>query len=302
MTGISIGIILIIVAFALKATAKEIGGDAKVRPAIVFLRIFGILFIIGGALLSTVTIVPAGYRAVLMNFGAVSGTLNEGINFIAPGVNTVELLEVRTQKEESQATAASRDLQIVTTSVALNFRVDPLMAAKVYQNLGLRYKERIIDPAVQESIKAVTAQYTAEDLIRKRTEVKNLVEQQITARLKPYGIIVDPAGVSITNFNFSEEFNKAIEQKQVAQQEAEKQKYLLQRAEMEKQTEIARAQGKSQAAKLNAEALKVQGGGLVIAREWIERWDGKLPSVNAGGSGSGGGFIIDISTLMKGAQ
>jgi len=302
MAGISFGIILLIVAFAIKAASKEMASTAKVGPTLIFLRIFGVLFIIGGALMSMVTIVPAGHRAVLMNFGAVTGSLNEGINFIVPGINTVEILEVRTQKEESQATAASRDLQIVTTSVALNFRVDPAMTAKVYQNLGLRYKDRIIDPAVQESIKAVTAQYTAEDLIRKRTEVKNLVETQITNRVKPYGIIVEPAGVSITNFNFSEEFNKAIEQKQVAQQEAEKQKYLLQRAEMEKQTEVARAEGKSQAAKLNAESLKVQGGGLVIAREWIEKWDGKLPSVNAAGGGSGGGFIIDISTLMKGAQ
>jgi regulator of protease activity HflC (stomatin/prohibitin superfamily) len=302
MTAITFGVILVIVSFALRAASKEVGGIDKMQPAIVLMRIFGVIAIVAGVILSTVTIVPAGYRAVLMNFGAVKGSLNEGLNFIVPGINTVELMEVRTQKEESQATAASRDLQIVTTSLALNFRIDPAMVPKVYQTLGLRYKERIIDPVVQESIKAITAQYTAEDLIRKRTEVKNLVEDQITDRLKPYGILVAPSGVSITNFNFSDEFNKAIEQKQVAQQEAEKQKYLLQRAEMEKQTEVARAEGKSQAAKLNAEALKVQGGALVIAREWIDKWDGKLPNVNAGGGGSAGGFIIDISALMKASQ
>jgi regulator of protease activity HflC (stomatin/prohibitin superfamily) len=118
----------------------------------------------------------------------------------------------------------------------------------------------------------------------------------ITKRLKAYDIIVEPSGLSITNFDFSPEFNRAIEQKQVAQQEAEKQKYILQQAELQKQTEVARAEGTAQAAKLNAEALKVQGAGLVIAREWIEKWDGKLPNVYGG---TGGGMIFDLSTLMK---
>ena len=99
------------------------------------------------------------------------------------------------------------------------------------------------------------------------------------------------------NFDFSPEFNKAIEQKQVAQQEAEKQKYVLQQAELQKQTAIAKAQGTAEAAKLNAESLKVQGAGLVIAREWIEKWDGKLPSVY-GATGSGG-MIFDLGSLMR---
>ena len=116
------------------------------------------------------------------------------------------------------------------------------------------------------------------------------------APAQQHNLVVETA--SITNFDFSPEFNKAIEAKQVAQQEAEKQKYVLQQADLQRQTEVTRAEGKAQAAKLTAESLKANGGALVIAREWIEKWDGKLPNVSAGGAG-GGSFMIDLSSLMK---
>jgi len=124
--------------------------------------------------------------------------------------------------------------------------------------------------------------------------VKQEVEAEITKRLKQYNLIVEPSGLSITNFDFSPEFNKAIEAKQVAQQEAEQQKYVLQQAELQKQTAIAKAEGVSQAAKLNAAALQVSGGSLVIAREWIDKWDGKLPQVSSGGQ-----FMIDLRDLLN---
>jgi regulator of protease activity HflC (stomatin/prohibitin superfamily) len=242
-------------------------------------------------------IVPAGYRGVKIHLGAVRGKLSEGFHFIVPFFQNVELMEVRTQKEESQASAASKDLQIVTTTLALNFRVDPDKVDVLFRNVGTQYKARIIDPAVQESIKVVTAQYTAEELIKLRSKVKAEVELDITERLGAYNIIVEPAGLSITNFDFSPEFNKAIEQKQVAQQQAEQQRYILQKAELEKQTAITIAQGKSEAAKLNAEALRVQGGSLVIAREWIEKWNGTLPAVYGGQ-----GMIIDLGSLLRDQQ
>jgi regulator of protease activity HflC (stomatin/prohibitin superfamily) len=261
--------------------------------------VIGVIMILGGSLVGSVVIVPAGHRAVLMRFGAVQGQLGEGMSVIMPGVNTIQLMEVRTQKEESQASAASRDLQTVTTNLALNFRVDPSKVAEIFKEVGTEYKARIIDPVVQESIKEVTAQYTAEELIKLRPQVKAKVEEVMGRRLSAYHIIVEPGGLSITNFDFSPEFKKAIEEKQVAQQTAEKQKYVLQQAELEKQTEVTRAQGKAQAAKLNAEALKVQGGGLVVAREWIEKWNGSLPQVSGGG---GQGFMIDISKLIATGQ
>ena len=145
----------------------------------------------------------------------------------------------------------------------------------------------------------VTAQYTAEELIKQRAKVKAEVELDITRRLQAYDLVVEPSGLSITNFDFSPEFNLAIEAKQVAQQEAEKQHYVLQKAELERQTQVTRARGASEAAKLNAAALQVQGGSKVIAREWIEKWDGHVPTVSGSG---GGGVIIDINSLLQRGQ
>jgi regulator of protease activity HflC (stomatin/prohibitin superfamily) len=293
-----VGFIVLVFSFVLRGLNKQTPEHVNFSAYAWATRAVGLLMIMGGVLMSAVVIVPTGNRAVLLRFGAAYNTLEEGIHLITPGMDSVYLMETRTQKEESKATAASRDLQTVTTSLALNFHIDPSRLASIYRNVGSEYNSRIIDPAVQESVKTVTAKYTAEELIKNRAQVKAEVELDITHRLKAYDIIVEPAGLSITNFDFSPEFNKAIEQKQVAQQEAEKQKYVLQQAELQKQTEIAKAQGTAKAAQLNAEALKVQGAGLVIAREWIEKWDGKLPSVYGAGSG-GGGMIFDLSTLMK---
>ncbi|HWA84506.1 MAG TPA: prohibitin family protein [Fimbriimonadaceae bacterium] len=293
------GFIIFIFSFVLKGLNKQTPDHINMNAYAWTARVVGVLMIIGGLLMAAVVIVPSGNRGVLLRFGAAYGDLTEGIHLITPGMDSIVLMETRTQKEESKATAASRDLQTVTTSLALNFHVDPSRIASIYRNVGTEYNNRIIDPAVQESLKTVTAKYTAEELIKNRSQVKAEVEQDITARLKAYDIIVEPAGLSITNFDFSPEFNRAIEAKQVAQQEAEKQKYVLQQATLQKQTDVTKAEGTAQAAKLNAESLKVQGGALVIAREWIEKWDGRLPSVSAGGGSGAGGMILDLSSLLK---
>jgi regulator of protease activity HflC (stomatin/prohibitin superfamily) len=235
---------------------------------------------------------------VLLRFGAVRGVLSEGIHMIVPYMNRVEFMEVRTQKEESEASAASKDLQMVSTTLALNFHVDPGKAGDLYRRVGLDFKARVIDPAVQESIKMVTAQFTAEQLIKNRSMVKAQVEAEITRRLEAYDVIVEPMGLSITNFSFSRDFELAIEAKQVAQQDAEKQKYVLQMADLQRQTQVTRAQGAAEAARLNAAALQAQGGSKVLAREWIEKWDGHVPTV----SGTGNGVILDINSLMKSGQ
>lgn len=294
------GIVVFLISFVLRGLNQQTSDKVNFKPTEWVMRVVGILMIVGGVLWGAVVQVPAGYQGVRLRFGAIDGTLKPGIHLIVPGMHTVELLETRTQKEESQASAASRDLQVVTTTLALNFRIDPTKVGTLYAEVGPMYKQRVIDPSVQESLKVVTSRYTAEELIRNRAQVKSEVEVEIIKRLKAYDILVDPQGLSIVNFDFSPEFNKAIETKQVAQQEAEKQKYVLQQAELQKQTEVARAQGKAEAAKLNAAALQVQGGGLVIAREWIEKWDGRLPNVSAGGGG--GQFIIDIGSLMREGQ
>jgi regulator of protease activity HflC (stomatin/prohibitin superfamily) len=290
---IFLGICLFVAGAIVAGLNRQTSDKANLAPGSWLLRVSGVAAVVLGMLYGMVIIVPAGHSAVLMRFGAVQGELGEGIHMILPVMNTTELMEVRTQKEESTGSAASRDLQVVSTTVALNFRVDPTKVGELYRNVGREYKSRIIDPAVQESVKTVTARYTAEDLIRSRSQVKQQVEEEITRRLSNYGLMVEQDGVSITNFDFSPEFNKAIEAKQVSQQEAEKQKYILQRAELERQTAVAKAKGEAESAKLNAEALKVQGGELVVAREWITKWDGKLPQVAGGGQ-----YILDVKALM----
>lgn len=293
MALIFFGILMMAASFAVPALARSQGGQAGPWPAA--LRTAGIVATIGGLFYSGIVLVPAGHRGVLLRFGAVGGVLGEGIHLIVPTVNSVEMMEVRTQKEEAQSSAASKDLQMVTATIALNYHVDPAQVGHLYQQVGIDYRGRIIDPAVQEALKVVTARYTAEELIRLRDKVKTEVHLDMANRLAAYHILVEPAGVSLTNFTFSEEFNKAIEQKQVAQQTAEKQKYVLDQARLEAQTAVTRAKGIAESARISAQALQSQGGRLVLAREWIEKWDGKLPTVSGGGS-----MILDVRDLMGG--
>lgn len=296
MVGAVLGVIILVFSFVVVGLNKRTPESVNLSVWAWVARAIGVILIIGGVLVDSVVLVPAGHRAVLMRFGAVRGVLSEGIHLIVPFVNSTEMVEVRTQKEESQASAASKDLQTVTTILALNFHVEPSRVDQLYRDVGRDYVSRIIDPAVQESLKVVTARYTAEELVRVRAQVKDEVEREITERLTTYNIIVEPNGLSIVNFDFSPEFNKAIEEKQVAQQQAEKQRYVLQQAELERQTQVTRAKGQAEAARLTAAALQAQGGSLVIAREWIEKWNGQVPSVSAG---AGQNVILDVSSLMR---
>lgn len=281
MVLLIIGLILLGISFIITTASKITRGISVV-----------VIFV--GVLVATIIQVPTGQTAVLMRFGEVVGYLNPGIHMIVPYVNTTVLTETRTQKEVANGTAASKDLQNVTATIAINFHISSVDAAKLFREVGPDYKERVLDPAVQESLKQVTALYTAEGLIKQRATVKTQLEAEITQRAKAYGIIVEPLGVSITNFDFSQEFNAAIESKQVAQQTAEKQKYVLQQAVLEKQTEITKAEGQAQASKIRALALKTQGGSRVIAEKWIDKWNGILPVV-----GSSSGMMLNISDLMK---
>lgn len=259
-----------------------------------WVRVIGIIIMIISFITASVRTIPAGHRGILLRFGAVQGVMSEGLHFIVPGINNIERVEVRTQKETSNASAASKDMQTVETSVAINYHIDPDRVGDLFKNVGTDYRARIIDPAVQESLKQVTAQYTAEELIKQRASVKLKLETEVTNRLKSYNIVVEPLGVSITNFNFSAEFNTAIEAKQVAQQSMEKQKYVLQQAELERKTAVTTAKGEAEAVRIKASALKTQGGSKALAREWIAKWDGKLPVVSGTSSN-----IVDLRQLMN---
>jgi regulator of protease activity HflC (stomatin/prohibitin superfamily) len=242
------------------------------------------------ALVNATTVVDAGTRGVVKTFGEVTGVFDEGLHFRAPFVTEVVPVDVKTQRLTSESSAASRDLQIVTTQVVLNYRVDPDSVATLVREIGVDYEAKIIDPAIQESVKAATAQFTAENLIIQRPLVSDSIRQVLNERLTPRGIIVEE--VSITEFNFSEEFSRAIEAKQVAEQDALRAERELRRAQIEAQQQVARAEAEAEArlqiARAEAEALRLQREVIspeLLQLRFIERWNGILPRFMSGDSG-----------------
>ncbi len=251
-----------------------------------------VVALVAFVLLNSYTVIEAGTRGVLKNFGQIIGVLGEGLHFRAPFISNVTVVDVKTQRYESNATAASRDLQIVSTQIVLNYRLDPTTVDTLVREIGLEYERRIVDPAVQEALKAATAQFTAEELITRRPEVSSAIRDVLEARLSVRGILVE--SVAITEFNFSEEFTRAIEAKQVAEQDALRAQNELRRAQIEAQQQVARAEAEAKArlevARAEAEALRLQREVIspaLLQLRFIERWDGVLPRVMAGGDPSG---------------
>ena len=230
--------------------------------------------------------VGAGERGVVLNFGAVQeNVLGEGLHFRIPVVQTVALMDVKVQKSLTNAAASSSDLQEVSSEVALNYHIIPDKANVVYQTIGVNFKERIIDPAVQEVVKAVTARYTAEELITKRPAVSEAMRANLSERLLEHNIAVD--AFSIVGFSFSKIFMEAIESKQTAEQLALKARRDLERIKIEAEQKIT-------AATAEAESLRLQRANispdLIELRrieanlKAIDKWNGILPQVTGGGA------------------
>lgn len=199
-----------------------------------------------GFLLTAIVIVPVGNLGIVLRFGAVTGgSIHQGLSMKLP-VDKVVLMNIRTQKFEAEATAASRDLQDVTTKIAINYRLDQSKATDVYATLGQEYIETIAHPAIQEIVKEITAKHDAEDLIRQRAIVKDEITQSLTSRLHERGIITEI--VNITNFAFSEVFTKSIESKVAAAQSALEAENKLRQVQVEAQQAEAKAIGMANAA------------------------------------------------------
>ncbi|MGQ9549685.1 MAG: prohibitin family protein [Roseiflexus sp.] len=256
--------------------------DARGRSVSV-LVVLSLIVVIGIFLgSSSVTTIEAGTRGVLKTFGEITGVLEEGLHFRMPFITSVTVVEVRTQRYESNSSAASRDLQTVTTQVVINYRPDAGQVDRLVREIGVDYERRVVDPAIQESIKAATARFTAEELITRRPEVSELIQRGLSERLTPRGVIVE--SVSITDFNFSPEFARAIEAKQVAEQDALRAARELERARIEAQQQVARAEAEAKArleiARAEAEALRLQREVIsaeLLQLRFIERWDGVMP-------------------------
>lgn len=232
------------------------------------------------AVLNPIVLVGAGERGVITTWGAVSNTVfGEGMNFRTPFAQSVHIIDIKTQKEQVKASAASKDLQTVTAEVALNFHPLADSVNHLYQQVGEEFGSRIIDPAIQEAIKAATAKYTAEELITKRPLVRDDIKVILAERLQHAFIVVDD--VSIINLEFSGSFNEAIEKKVTAEQNALASKNKLEQIKYEAEQSVVSAKAEAESIRLKSEAANnekyVHLKEIEVQSEYAKRWDGKLP-------------------------
>lgn len=271
--------------------ATEKGKPKNIKLNSKFFLAAVLIVLVLAVIFSGIYEVKAGNIGVVTRFGAVNRVAYPGINFKLPFIEQVVSLSIRTQKDEVLATAMSENLQVVTSLIAVNYHLDGSRAKEVYQNVGVNYGEIIIAPAIQNTFKAVTAKFNAEELITKRDEVRLQAEEELTNQLAPYHIVVE--NFHIVNTDFSVEYQNAIEAKQVAQQQVETSKQKLAQAEIDAQTVIAQAQGQADAQK----ALNDTGA---LTDEYLQylfltRWNGILPSVMSSASP-----MIDVSRYLNG--
>ncbi|MCX8083537.1 MAG: prohibitin family protein [Calditerrivibrio sp.] len=241
-------------------------------------------------------VINAGERGVVLTFGKPGDeTLSEGLHFVIPIVQKVIKMDVKVQKSQTDAESASKDLQDIHSTIALNFHIIPEKANVIYKTIGLGYRDKIVDPAVQEVVKAVTARYTAVELITQREKVRNDIKVLLKERLIAYNIVVDD--FSILNFRFSQQFTQAIEQKQTAEQLALKAQRDLERVKIEAEQKITQAKAEAESLRIqkeNVTPLLVELRRIEASLKAIEKWDGKLPAVTGGAIP-----FLDIEKLKK---
>jgi prohibitin 1 len=235
----------------------------------------------GGILLAWImigkcfAIINPGQRGIIVNFGKVQDKiLDEGIHLISPIGTKIKRMDVRIQKTDVEGAARTKDLQRVNVTLALNWYADPTKVNKIYQQIGGETEiiNRIITPVMNETFKAVAPARSIESILVQREEVKEEMAQKIKNRLSHYGIII--TDVALINVISSEEFTKATEAKQIAEQEAEQAKYLALKATREAEAEINRAKGQAEAQKLLQKNLTP----ALLQKQAIEKWDGKFPT------------------------
>lgn len=245
--------------------------------------LFALIFLLG-----SFRTIKSGQVGIKIRFGKVQESqLHEGVNFKMPLIEHIVKMNIRVQKVEVEAASASKDLQDIKMKLAVNYKVDALSAKDLYKNVGVKYEEVVLQPAIQESIKAVTSQYTAEELITSRSEVSKKCMDELQNKVKKYGLSID--NFNITNFNFSAEFNRAIEEKQVAEQKVLTAKQELEKEKIEAEKKLVKAKAEKEANELKQKTLTDN----IIKEKFIEKWNGELSKV------SGCNTMFDISEFLK---
>ncbi|WP_069790292.1 prohibitin family protein [Cyanobacterium sp. IPPAS B-1200] len=255
--------------------------------------------------LNSFIIINPGQTGVLSILGkAQDQPLLEGIHFKPPIVSAVDIYDVTVQKFEVPAQSSTKDLQDLSASFAINFRLDPVKVVDIRRTQGTLQNivAKIIAPQTQESFKIAAARRTVEEAITKRSELKEDFDNALTSRLDKYGIIV--LDTSVVDLAFSPEFAKAVEEKQIAEQRSQRAVYVAKEAEQEAQADINRAKGRAEAQRLLAETLKAQGGELVLQKEAIEAWrngGSQMPKVLVMGGDSKGSvpFLFNLNDVAK---
>ena len=263
-----------------------------------------VIIVVAIVLMASVTVVPAGHTGVVVTLGKVSSNvLTEGFHFKAPLVQNVVKMSNQIQKCEIEgAESVSKDLQAISTTIVVNYKIGDSSSAKIYREIGKDYESIMLMPAIHESLKAVSAKYTAEQLVTSRSKVALEIQETLADKMEEYGIVIEK--FNIVNFSFSEEFSKAIEAKEVAQQnllkaKTEQEQLIVEaNAQAEKQVIAAEAEAKAILTKAEAQAeandiISKSLNGNVIENNKIEKWDGKLPYA------TGGSAILDVSADGK---
>lgn len=271
MFGIFLGILI--------ALAAVVGGfifSQRTLGVVVGAIAFTIAFVF-----ECFTIVPPGHVGVQVTMGTVNPVaLSAGVNFVNP-ISSVRNVEIRVKRADlKEAQAGTKDLQSVHTDIVIQYNLSPQKVPTIYSQFGLNVDDKILGPGVNEAFKAVTAHYNSEELITKRDQVSAEILNHVRAKVAPFDI--DVQGISLVNFGFSPEYQKAIEAKVIATQQKQKAEQDLERIKVEAQSRIAQAEGEAKAIAIQASAIQNQGGAAYVQLKAIEKWDGNLPNVMSG--------------------
>lgn len=261
------------VGFGIYSVTKEVDDKGSVGLSITL----AVICLAIMTFLSSITVIGVGEVGIRTRFGNIVGTqLTSGLKFKTPFIEKITKINVRVQKIEKTGGSASKDLQDVKIAVAVNYRVESEKVKILFKNVGVKYQDVVLAPAVQESIKSISAMYTAEELITKRQEVSLKMQKKLEEKVEKYGLLID--NFNITNFNFSDAFNQAIEEKQVAEQKVATAKNALEKARIEAEQKIVEAQASAEANKLMERSLT----DAILQQRAIEKWNGQLPTYYSG--------------------
>ncbi len=239
------------------------------------LAVIFVLLLIGTALGSYFT-VDAGQSAIKLRFGKIMGSYEEGLHFKIPFIDTIEKFSTRVNKDTIDTEAFSRDLQTIKVGLAVNHRIMPETVVSIYRNLGRNYVQTVLTPMVEEWIKAIVSKYSAESLISNRVEVARELDSILKEKMKEKQVIV--SDIAIVNFDFSPQFLKAVEDKQIAEQEAKRATNLVEKVKKEAEQQVLKAKAEAESLKLQRQVITPE----LLKLKTIEKWNGQLPTYNGG--------------------